>query len=388
MISIPEISKRGSKIIMEKENQRNTGELGAFTNHYTDNAVRARAAGDELRSGQKAVEGLGKQYANCTEEQIGGRAAEVWHKATFKAEAQLQAKNRLEVVVGPKGGLNAKGSADLTVMDNGKNVAEAGLKYRANPSQTTFDQANKADMGRQRICPSDQIKKVKELASERASTNTLKAPEYADTAAKVTDRLSYDGVNSKPLSKAESVELIKKPDILSSQAVKIEASQAAYGGAKMGAGLGLAISTISNTIDYTNGNKDAGEALVCVAADTVKSGVTGTIVGGGSALVRNQMIKSGFTSLAKGSAPVAIACTALDAGVNIMKDLADPYVSMPECAGRAVSHTGKAAVKVGAGWGGAELGATAGSLLGPPGAVVGALIGGFLGFTLGSSFFD
>ena len=49
------------------------------------------------------------------------------HKVTFMADAQLQAKNGLDVIIGPKGGLHSKGSADLTVMENRNNVAEAGL---------------------------------------------------------------------------------------------------------------------------------------------------------------------------------------------------------------------------------------------------------------------
>ena len=54
---------------MENENEK-TGELGAFANLYFDNAVRARAAGDELRTGQKAIEVLKIQYGNCTEEKL------------------------------------------------------------------------------------------------------------------------------------------------------------------------------------------------------------------------------------------------------------------------------------------------------------------------------
>jgi hypothetical protein len=373
---------------MKEEKHNNSGRVGSLANYYSAKGQNARLAGDALRTGEQEVRELVQNYTNCTNEQVGGRVAEVWHKSTFKADAALKNGHELDVIIGPKGGVAGKGSADLTVLKNGAKVEEAGLKYYNKANETAFNQSNVFDQGRQKICPSDQVANVKKYSAARAESGALKSPQYSDTAKNVTDKLTHENVQSKPLSKSESVDLVSSPSRLGQEALKVEIGQAAKGGALLGGGIGLWVSVLSNISSCVDGDKEVGEAVVDVAVDTVKASVQGAAVGAGGAVVRNQLLKSGAKGLAKGSLPVVVAASALEAGTGIAKDFRDlcnGKIDGGDFVAGTVIHTGKAAVKGGASWGGAELGTVIGTVaFGPIGAVVGGFAGGILGYMFGN----
>lgn len=371
-----------------EKKQPKTGIVGAAANHFSPQAARVRQAGNVLRNGQKDIEKVITQYSNCDINQTAGRVAEEWHKTTFKVDAALKNRPDLDVTVGPKGGIGSRGSADLTVTQNGNKVAEAGLKYRNKPTNTAFDQSNTFDAGRQKVCPSDQLDKVRELANKRAETGTLKASEYADTAKNATDKLTHENVQSKPLSKAEANDLVKNPGRLGQDAFLLEMGQAAKGGAIFGAAAGAVASSFKNISACMDGEKEVEEALVDIAGDTVKSGAQGALLGVGGVVVKQGLTKAGLNGLAKGALPVAIASSAFEAGCHIVSDLdefIDGGIDGVELTERAVVHTAKAATKGAAAWGGAEAGAAIGSLLGPLGTLAGGVIGGMAGYMFGSA---
>lgn len=103
------------------------------------------------------------------------------------------------------------------------------------------------------------------------------------------------------------------------------------------------------------------------------------------------MSEDGKNKQKQWSAPVVIAASALETGCSIandVKDFIDGDIDGGELVTRAVTHTGKAAVKGGSSWTGAEAGAALGSVLGPVGTIGGAFWGGFLGYMFGSSLVD
>lgn len=337
---------------------------------------------DKLLSGEQMMDKLIESRKNCTTESTAGYAAELHHKITFEADAALKGKQDINVVIGPRGGSGSKGTPDLVIKKGDKIVGEAGLKYRGKATETAFDQSNVFDKGRQKICPSDQVDRVKVLSSKRAKTNTLKAPEYADTANNATDRLKYDGVESKPLTKSGAEGLVRSGGTYGSDAFKLEMKANAINAASTGAVLGAATSTVSNVIDCFNGEKSLADTGKQVVVDTVKSGVQSATVSAVATVTKHALIKAGAQNLAKGNAPMAIASTIFETGGNIIEDISkcsDGEMTKTEVVINAVKHTSKAATKTGGAMAGATIGARIGALGGP----IGIAVGGFIGSTVG-----
>ena len=355
--------------------------------HKLPSAKRAAAASDILIDADKKMKDLIVRRKNCTNQSTAGYAAEVHHKVTFEADAALKGKSNLKVKIGPRGGNGSKGTPDLTVTENGTKVTEAGLKYRGKATETAFDQSNPFDKGRQKICPSDQVERVKDLAGKRAATGSLKSEDYADTAKNATDKLKYDGVESKPLSKKSAENLAREGSNYQIDAFKIEIKTNTINAAKMGAASGAAASVFSNGLDCLNGQKSIKEAGKQVAKDTIKCSVRSATVSAMTTGTKHALIKAGAKNFAKGNMPMAIASTLFDAGGGIYSDVIkcrNGELSKSEVAANAIVHTGKAAVKTGGAMAGAQAGATFGALLGPIGAAVGGLVGGTLGYLAGS----
>ena len=371
----------------EKEKAKSNGAI--IASHKLPSSQRASAATDVLIAGDKTMKDLIERRKNCTCQSIAGYAAEVHHKTTFEADAELKGKSTLKVKIGPRGGNGSKGTADLTVTKNGTKVAEAGLKYRAKTSETTFDQSNVFDKGRQKICPSDQTDRVKHLAGKRAKTGTFKSADYADTEKNATDKLRYDGVESKPLSKKSAEKLAQEGSNYYKEAFKTEMKINTINAAKTGAAVGAFTSAISNGVDCLNGQKSVKEACKQVAKDTIKCSVRSVTVSAVTTGTKHALIKASAKNIAKGNLPMAIASTALDAGSEIYSDIkkcCNGELSKSKVATNAVMHTSKAAVKTSGAIAGAELGASIGVFGGPVGVAVGGFIGGTVGYVASSGF--
>ena len=348
---------------------------------------RVAAAAELLIDADKKMDRLITNRKNCTVKSTAGYAAELHHNETFKADAILKGKNDLIVELGPRGGYGSKGTADIVIKKGNETVAEAGLKYRAKVTETTFDQSNCFDHSRQKICPSDQVERVKYLANERAKTGTIKAPEYSDTAKNATDKLQYDGVESKPLSKKGAEDLVTKGGNYSDDALKMEMKANTVNAAMSGAVLGAATSTVSNVVDCWKGEKGVIDAGKQVVKDTIKGGARSAAVSAMTTGTKHALIKAGAQNLAKGNAPMAIASTIFEAGGDICNDIkkcCNGEVSKSEVAVNAVKHTSKAAAKTGGAMAGAEVGAMIGAFGGPLGAAAGGVIGGTVGYIASS----
>jgi hypothetical protein len=372
----------------EKKDKNDMTVIGNIASEKTSIVENLHASNEELHTLSNELEKLGKQRANCTAASTGGYAAEVHHKHTFESDAIKKGHKNIIADLGPRGGNGSKGTADLKIVDNGKVVGEAGLKYRSKATETAFDQSNVLDNGRQKICPADQVIKVKELSEIRANTGTLKAQEYRDTSINATDRLKYKDIESLPLSKVESMEIVKDPTRYSKQALQNDIKVSAKSGAIGGAVIGGVISLLSNTVSCAKGEKDAGDAAADIVKDTTVGAVKGATIGAGSQVVKQTMIKAGAESLAKGSFPIMIASTALEASFGVAKEAKKLLIGEQGVGGFTINSTGHsiaAATKGGAAYAGAELGASIGILGGPAGVFIGGLIGGTVGFIAGDS---
>lgn len=367
----------------EEKERKNSTVASDIATQYFSNVKNNNASSNQLNTLAEELKQFGDVRAKCTPESTGGYAAEIHHQRTFLADAAKKGHNNLDVKLGPRGGRCSKGTADLMIIENGKPVAEAGLKYRGKETNTAFDQSNAFDRGRQKICPDEQVDRVKELANTRAKTGTLKAKEYADTAKNATNKLKYKDVESKPLTKEESIKLVNNSSSYAKEALKNDLTTYSKTGAITGAMFNGATSIISNTISFVKGQKEFGEAVKDIAVDTTKGGVKGATVGVTTAVVKQGLIKVGAKNLARGSVPVAIATSAFEATIDIAKDikkLSNGQMKGREVAFNAVGHTASAATKGAGSYAGAQIGATLGVFAGPVGVAVGGLIGGTIGY--------
>lgn len=128
-----------------------------------------------------------------------------------------------------------------------------------------------------------------------------------------------------------------------------------------------ALSTISNVRAYSTGEKDRRTAIRNVAADSAKSGLRGFTSGAFSAVIRQTGRRTGMQALAKPNVASAIAAAVIEVGVTVY-DFGKGEITAEEAAGR-IGETGASAAS------GIYVGAAAGAIFGPAGAVVGSIVG-------------
>lgn len=375
------MSKRGEE---NKENNQSTI-VSDIAVQYIPSIKNNNASSDQLNTLTDELKQLKTVRANCTPESTGGYAAELQQKRTFLANAAKNGHRNLDVKIGPRGGHGSKGTPDLTIIEDGKPVVEAGLKFRAKSAETVFDHSNIFDRGRQKICPDEQFKRVKELAKKRAETGTLKSLDYSDTAVNSTNRLEFKGNEATPLKKQESIDIVKDPSRYIKEAFKNDLSSYSKTGAATGAVLSGVTSIINNTFACVKCEKEVGQAVKDVTVDTVKGSVKGAAVGATTAVVKQGLLKAGSKNLAGSSAPAAIATSVFEAATYIAKDakkLSNGQINGGKFALNAIGHTASAAAKGASAYAGAEMGATIGVVGGPVGVAVGGLLGGIIGYII------
>ena len=146
--------------------------------------------------------------------------------------------------------------------------------------------------------------------------------------------------------------------------------EAAVAGANAAVGaavVGGALSAISNVGSYLAGKTDGRTAVRNVATDSAKAGVHGGSSGALGAVIRQAGNRSGLQTLAKSNVASAVAAGAIEVGVTVY-DFAKGEITAEQAAER-IGETGSAAAA------GIYVGAAAGAVFGPPGAVVGSVVG-------------
>jgi uncharacterized protein YcfJ len=124
-----------------------------------------------------------------------GELAEEWHVQTFNIDSAVKGKKHQAVVFGR----NTKNSVDIGIFDG--NTGKLAKRYQSKygkDAKTTASYLEKGDYrGQRALVPSDQVDEVTKIRTSKG-----KSP--------ATDRLEYDGVTSKPLSREEADRLKEK----------------------------------------------------------------------------------------------------------------------------------------------------------------------------------
>lgn len=317
-----------------------------------------------------------KQWKNSTNAQRSGRIAEEWHAGTLNADA---AKKGLRVRA-HTGATNKQSTAaaDITIRGS-KGKALAQVKYHKSVRSTTKALGKKKYNGMQKVVPKEQSYGVQLRSKARSSKVS-----HRDTSKNVTDRLRHEGAQSTPLSRKEALELSKNTESSVQKAMEQEFVHTVKAGAKAGAIFGGGVSAIGNAKDVWDGSKDLGEAIWDTSVDTAMSAGKGALANAGSVVVREGLVRGGAQSLARSSAPVAIAMGGIELGSDVIRFM-DGQIDGDEL----VERGAKTAVQTGTALGGAEAGAALGTAICPGvGTVVGGIVGGIVGSIFGGSLFD
>lgn len=147
--------------------------------------------------------------SGSTDASLSGFVSEYWHAQTFNINAVAQHSEHRAYTLGS----TEYGSVDVAT-NFGKNY---GLKYLKNAEKSVKAQASYSResgipkyLGQERLIPTDQLNKGKEIANKEYIRNIDIRPEvsqsYKETYVRLTDRVNdSEGVESIPLSKEESM---------------------------------------------------------------------------------------------------------------------------------------------------------------------------------------
>jgi len=310
---------------------------------------------------------------------LAGRLAEEIHATTFNTDAAGKGLRGLQAKTTASMG-DPFAAADVVVTKSGAQVDLAQLKYCRRASDTTRKIANVKYDDMQRVVASDQVDQVRDIARRRG-TDGLGRRNYPAVAEEASGSIRNSGAASTPLSHAEAIEAAANPTTAASRLVSNQVVGALKSGAVTGGLVGAGISAITNIVSVAKDEKSANAAVVDTAADTAGCAATGAAVSAAAVGAQTALARAGAGALARGSAPVAIAVTAVDIGKNAYKT-AVGEIDSSELAARSA---GNVATGVST-WGGMEAGAALGTLLMPGvGTIVCGVAGGIVGGVLGDA---
>lgn len=334
----------------------------------------------------------------------GGFAAELLHKETFNLDAILNDKTVRAFTDKCDGTpLTANHQAhDIVMTDTGQQVGSAQLKYFRSPKDTADafrdirdGAAHYKDVDAM-VGPSDQLAGIKGAARRTELGAADKRPVVADAArdvqAKATDRLSHDGVESTPLSKADAVALGKGDKTSVSKHEEIQntfkrsstlkhSMKAAGSAALITTVIAGTLNTIRCLDDVQNGKLETREAIAQVLKETGIAAADSALKAGVATAAVSQAVDampalfSGSilqTSLASGTVAGAAICAVDVAECLVLVAMGRMTTAEMQ------TRTGKNILQTTAGVVGASIGAAIGAPAGPIGIFIGSFIGGMI----------
>jgi len=313
------------------------------------------------------------KYANYKDSfGLHGELAEEWHAKTFNIDAAVKRKDVKAIVLKR----NTKNSVDISIFDSsGKECRRYQLKYGKDAKTTASYLEDGNYRGQRPLVPSDQVKEVTEIRVRSGRSPAV-------------DRLEYDGVESKPLSREESERLKEKvrekvdvfnwEETVTFKDVFKEVSKDA---AKF-----FFISLIMRgTFRLARGIFSENTTVRKELLNFLKSDLKENIISSIKVAVSGALIvasKKGFIRILKNASPLKIV-TLVEVGfksVGVIVRMVTGKVSFVEGIKEITNH----ALHTAAGIGGASLGSTIGATVGSVIPVVGTFIGGFIGGILGA----
>ena len=323
--------------------------------------------------------------------QQAGFAAEVKHTAKENAERIISGKKaRVARMDDVKGKANDRFIDHVKTDKHGKPIPGTGsqmkfVKMGKSPEETTKALLSAKNRKYIESCdvkhvdiPSDQFKGVKDKLNAEIK-ETEKAISKMKAAGKDTGaheaRLSQckelkKKLRSSSVSTGEAIEARTNPLLSTAKDVAKLGHRAGVQEAKGAAALGSGISAMVNVVALVKGDKDAKEAILCVAKDTAGAAATGYVTGAGGAALKATMQNSGksvIRVLSKTNLPAQVVVATIET-VKTLGRYLNGEIDGVQC----FEELGEK----GTGMVGGAMGAAVGTLIaGPIGAVVGSMVG-------------
>ena len=274
---------------------------------------------------------------------------------------------------------NNKAAADLERKVGQSVVSEAQAKFTValgpgGTSRVVEELADAKYAGMDLYVPADRIERVREGLQARAAkmADPVDKARYLDAAKRLVEHKTK-AREVLIAAKAPRLYAAQQEAIAAGKEVAFSAGTAAASAAIVGG----AISTVKNVYLTSKGNITATEAAIAVAKDTGKSAGRGAITGGLGTGIRNTAYKMGSKALSKSNVATAVAAGAIDTGAAVLA-----YARGEIDGAVAVERIGQNGIST---MSSIYVGAAAGAVFGPVGAIVGSMAGYLVASSLYSS---
>ena len=319
-----------------------------------------------VEQANNTLAGIIQKYGQC--KNLDGFLAEGYHAETFNIDAAVTGSDFKAIAKESTG----KNSMDVGVYDSNDNlVGRNQVKYYKD-AQATDQALGTKYRGQKQVVPSEQVDEIRK------------------TRPNATDRISADGAESIPLSKAEAKKMqeqaqsgkwegldwdhVQTKHLL--QGLGRQTMQAGLFGAVIGAGVEVVSAKMS-------GKEVKTSEVVKTAIETgVDSGAKTALAGAMTVGVRKGVI----SAIPKATSAGVIAGAAFIAVENVkhLWKLGIGKISAAECMDRMERTTVCGVTGLICAGKGALIGAKVGSLVGPVGTAIGGVVGGTVGYMAGS----
>ncbi len=311
------------------------------------------AATDAVREGMEKF--LKAAQQGTPKDKLKGFLFEHIMATKFNQNAARAGKNVRAIVTGStKGG--GHDAADIRLIGaRGERLAQA--KVSDNPTWLARKATDPKYDGMDVVTLEDQAEAVNRKLAQRGETR------------KVVTKVQADRVSSGSTTTEELARATENPKLyrlgMEARQVSVEALDAGAKGAIGGLVVGGALSAIGNVGAYLSGKVDARTAGRKTAKDAATSGARGAATSALGAVIRRG--GSRIPTLTKSNVATAVASGVIEVGVSVFA-FAKGEITAEEAAER-IGETGCATAS------GIYVGAAAGAVFGPPGAIVGSVVG-------------
>jgi len=319
--------------------------------------------------GMELLRKKAEQIINVGNGQSQGHLFEVIEATKFNMDAAIKSSDLKAFVTDAEGRPHA--AADIEIRLGDTVLREAQLKSYKSAPESLFAQSHDKYIGMQRISPSDQFERIKDLAQKRIDAGTLKAEDYKDTLKNLEPGLKYNNISSSGTTRSEADFAADNHDGYAADfKLKVTLDEASHNmehAAKAGAVIGGAISITRNIISVKSGEVTTQEATINIVKDIGLASSRSALTAGISTIIKNTALDNGLGVLAKSNVATAVAVTTINVSKSIIKytkgeiSLEEMTLEMGKNGAQSVS--------------GLYFGIAGGVVGGPVGALVGSMAG-------------
>ena len=217
---------------------------------------------------------------------------------------------------------------DIVIKRGEEIVREVQAKSCNSAARSAFALSDAEYKEMQRLAPSDQTEKIKELLRKRIDSGTLKAEDYEQTLRNIEESLKHENVSSSGTTYQEALDATDAKaaqdmaDKFKLKSALTDMHESGKRAGNVGALLTGSISAATGIYSLHKGEIEVGELLSRVAVDSAKGYATGYVVTAMSKGITHSTTyflgESVARSFARSNAPVAIAAGVVNASKSFV----------------------------------------------------------------------